>query len=401
MKILVVNTGSSSLKCSLFAMPQEDALADATVEKIGEGDGVLRFEAGETKFERPCSVHDHAQALDAVLDCMVHENGVLEDPDEIAAVGHRLVHGGEEISESVVVDDEVIAVIERNAELAPLHNPPNLVGLKAAIARFPGKRQVGVFDTAFHKSMPPEAYHYALPYEFYEKHHVRRYGFHGTSHRYVTERATRMLDMRPADCNLITMHLGNGCSAAAVRGGRCADTTMGLTPLEGLVMGTRCGDIDPALVFFFIENLGMTPAQVNEMFNRRSGLLGLSGVGNDMRELLQAAQGGHERAELAISVFCYRVKKYIGAYLAALGRVDGLVFTGGIGENGHAIRARACSGLEGLGMCLDETRNKAVVGCDGIISTDESPTRILVVHTDEALKIAQDTYGIHMQQSRK
>jgi acetate kinase len=401
MKILVINTGSSSLKCTLFAMPERKALADALVEKIGEGDGVLRMEAAGKAIQRPCRARDHEQALDAVLDGLAHESGVLADPDEIAAVGHRVVHGGEKISHSVAVDQEVIEVIRENFELAPLHNPANLAGLQAAMHRFPGKLQVGVFDTAFHKSMPPEAYLYALPYELYEKRHVRRYGFHGTSHRYVAERAAELLGMAPQDCNLITMHLGNGCSAAAVRGGRSVDTSMGLTPLEGLVMGTRCGDIDPALVFFFIENLGMEPAEVNAMLNRRSGLLGLSGVANDMRTLLEAAAGGNRRADLAIDVFCYRVKKYIGAYMAVLGRVDGLVFTGGIGENGVEVRRRACQGLEGLGIRLDQEMNRAAVGREVIISADDSRTRVLVVPTDEALKIAIDTYEIYTKQSSK
>lgn len=399
MKILVINAGSSSVKCSLFAMPDEEVLANALVEKIGEGDSLLRISAGEAKLERPCHAAGHREALDAVLECMVGELRVLSHMGEIGAVGHRVVHGGEAISRSVAVDEEVIAVIEECAHLAPLHNPPNLVGLRAAIERFPGKLQVAVFDTAFHRSMPPEAFHYALPYELYETHQVRRYGFHGTSHRYVAERAAQMLGRAPDDCNLITLHLGNGCSAAAVRAGQSVDTSMGFTPLEGLVMGTRCGDLDPALLLFFLDELGMSPAEVNTMLNRQSGLLGMSGLSNDMRELLEAAGDGNSRAELAIGTFCYRVRKYVGAYMAVLGEVHGVVFTGGIGENGDGVRARACRGLEPLGVCLDEERNRTVHGSDAVVSTDESRTKILVVHTDEALKIAQDTYEVCRQSS--
>jgi acetate kinase len=398
-KILVINAGSSSLKCSLYAMPEETELAEGLVEKIGEGDGSLRMNSPAGSVKRACDVKGHLPALDALLDCMVNEAKVLSDLREIAAVGHRVVHGGEAVSRSAPVDEELIAVIEECAHLAPLHNPPNLVGLHAAIERFPGRLQVAVFDTAFHRTMPPEAYHYALPYELYEKHRVRRYGFHGTSHRYVAERAAAMLGRRPEDCNLITLHLGNGCSAAAVRGGESVDTTMGFTPLEGLVMGTRCGDIDPALPFFFMDSLGMGAQEVNTMLNRRSGLLGVSGLSNDMRELLEAARQGNARAELAISVFCHRVRKCIGAYAAVLGRADGVVFTGGIGENGDEVRARACAGLEPLGICLDEPKNRSVHGQDAVISTDSSRTAILVVHTDEALKIAQDTYEILQRQA--
>ena len=397
-KILVVNSGSSSIKCSLFAMPQRTALAQCSVEKIGEGDAMLSFEGGEADYRRPCSAEGHAQALDVVLDCLLEpEAGVLESLDEIAAVGHRVVHGGEKVARSVAVDEDVIGVIKENFELAPLHNPPNLAGLEAALERLGGRLQVAVFDTAFHKSMPPEAYLYAIPYEFYQQRHVRRYGFHGTSHRYVAERAAEMLSVEPQRCNLITLHLGNGCSATAVKGGRSIDTSMGMTPLEGLVMGTRCGDIDPALSFFLIEKVGMSPQEAYDLLNRRSGLAGLSGVGNDMREVLAAAASGNRRAELAIKLFCYRVKKYIGAYHAVLGRLDGVVFTAGIGENSPAVRGRICRGLEPLGIRLDEQKNQAAVGREALISGDDSPVAVLVVPTDEALKIAIDTYEIYLQ----
>jgi len=397
-KILVVNSGSSSIKCSLFAMPRRQVLAQCNVEKIGEGDSVLTFEAGETRFQRPCRAEGHAQALDVVVDFLLgEETDVLESLDEICAVGHRVVHGGEKIARSVVLDQHVIEVIKDNIELAPLHNPPNLAALNAALERLGDRLQVAVFDTAFHRSMPPEAYLYAIPYELYEKHHLRRYGFHGTSHRYVSERAAEMLSLAPERCNLITLHLGNGCSAAAVRGGESVDTSMGLTPLEGLVMGTRCGDIDPALFFFLTETLDMSPQEVYDLLNRRSGLAGVSGVGNDMREVLEAAGAGNRRAEAAVEIFCYRVKKYIGAYHAVLGRLDGVVFTAGIGENSPPVRRRICRGLEPLGIELDEEKNLAAVGRQGVISADDSPVAVLVVPTDEALKIAVDTYELYLE----
>ena len=399
-KILVINCGSSSIKCTLFAMPERKVLADCLVEKIGEGDAALSFEAAGRSIERACQASDHAQALDVALKCFVEEDGVLQGLNEIAAVGHRVVHGAEKITESVPVDAEVMAVIRENFLLAPLHNPPNLTGLEAATKELPGRLQVAVFDTAFHTSMPPEAYMYALPYELYAKHGVRRYGFHGTSHRYVAEQAAEMLGRPLSGCNLITLHLGNGCSVTAVRGGKSVDTSMGMTPLEGLVMGTRSGDIDPALPYFFGENLGMSPKEVYELLNRRSGLAGLGGVGNDMRQIIAAARKGEERAELALSVFCYRARKYIGAYLAVLGRLDAVVFTAGIGENAAEVRRRICAGLEPLGIRLDERANKQAVGRAAVISAPGSPAAVLVVPTDEALKIAIDTYEVYLQQSK-
>jgi acetate kinase len=333
----------------------------------------------------------------------LEEGGALGSLGEIAAVGHRVVHGGEKISESVAVDDEVIQAIEENATLAPLHNPPNLTGLRAAMDRLPDRLQVAVFDTAFHQSMPPSAYLYALPYELYQRHHIRRYGFHGTSHRYVAERAAQILGRSREECNLITMHLGNGCSAAAVERGRSVDTTMGLTPLEGLVMGTRCGDIDPSLPFLFTDMLGMSPQEVYDLLNRRSGLVGLSGVSNDMREIIEAAESDGEesgRARKALQVFSYRVKKYIGAYCAVLGELDAVVFTAGIGENCPQVRQMACEGLQQMGIQVDERRNEATVGQEGIISLDGSRVSVLIVPTDEELKIASDTYEVYCRQQQ-
>jgi acetate kinase len=346
-------------------------------------------------------VQDHGQALELFLETLLEDSDALNDLGDIAAVGHRVVHGGEKISESVAVDEEVIEAIEENATLAPLHNPPNLTGLRAAMERLPDRMQVAVFDTAFHQSMPPSAYLYALPYELYRRNHIRRYGFHGTSHRYVAERAAKILGASPTDCNLITIHLGNGCSAAAVRQGRSVDTSMGLTPLEGLVMGTRCGDIDPSLPFLFTDMLGMSPQEVYNLLNRRSGLAGLSGVSNDMREIIEAAETDDEaadRAQKALDVFCYRVKKYIGAYCAVLGQLDAVVFTAGIGENCPPVRQKSCEGLQPLGITLDETRNSEIVGCEGEVSAPDSEVRILVVPTDEELKIASDTYEIYSRQ---
>jgi acetate kinase len=398
MKILVINSGSSSLKCTLFQMPERRPIADALVERIGEGDAEITFDAGPVSFKRSIKVHNHSEALDAVLGCLQKESGgALASLDEIGAVGHRVVHGGEKFSSSVAVDEDVIRAIRENFELAPLHNPPNLLGIEASMERLKGRLQVAVFDTAFHETMPRQAYLYALPYELYEKHHIRRYGFHGISHRYVAEKAAQMLSKHPQQCNLITLHLGNGCSATAVKGGKSVDTSMGLTPLEGLAMGTRVGDADPTVIFYLMEKMGMSPQETHDLLNRRSGLAGMSGVGNDMRKIIAAAQGGNERAELAIEVFCYRAKKYIGAYLAALGGADGIVFTAGIGENSPEIRRRICQGLESLGICLDDKKNRAAVGREAIISSEQSRVAVMVVPTDEALMIAIDTYEIYLQ----
>ncbi|MBS3761737.1 MAG: acetate kinase [Planctomycetes bacterium] len=399
-KILVINSGSSSLKCSLFSMPASRKLANFHVERIGEEESSFRFESETNQIERSCDAPDHSSALQLALETFISASGPIEDLDEIAAVGHRVVHGGEKVSESVAVDDKVLSVIRENISLAPLHNPPNLTGLEAAMNRLPDRLQVAVFDTAFHQSMPEKAFLYAIPYELYEKDHVRRYGFHGTSHGYVAERAAKILGKPFSECDLITMHLGNGCSAAAISHGKSVDTSMGLTPLEGLVMGTRCGDIDPALSFHFTENLGMNPREVYDLLNRRSGLEGLSGVSNDMRELSEASETGNHRAQVAMEVFCYRAKKYIGAYMAALGRLDAVIFTAGIGENSARVRKMICSDLENLGIELDEEKNRKVRAEEAALSTESSPVSILCVPTDEALKIAMDTFELYKRQSQ-
>jgi len=392
MRIVVINAGSSSLKCTLFAMPQKQALATGTVEKIGEGNSLLHYEGSRGTTTDECEVQDHEQALRLLTrHFAAPDTGVLHRLDEVDAVGHRVVHGGE-LSGSVLIDEHVTETIRQMAALAPLHNPPNLVGIEAARRLWPGRPQVAVFDTAFHAGMPPHAFLYAVPYSLYTERHVRVYGFHGTSHRYVTHRAAEILGIPVGQMNMITLHLGNGCSAAAVRNGRSIDTSMGMTPLEGLVMGTRCGDVDPALPYFLNVWFGLSPAEVYELLNRRSGLLGLSGVSNDMRQVMAAAEQGNERAALALEVFAYRVRKYIGAYYAVLGRVDAVVFTAGIGERSAPMRSRCCRGLEGLGIMLDEHKNAESDGKEAVISLPDSPVSVLVVPTNEALQIAIETY---------
>ncbi len=394
MKILAINAGSSSLKFTLFQMPERRALATGQVEKIGQRGAILSYGAGNRTLKEPCEADTHRAALEILMRHLLSDRaGVVSSLDEISAAGHRVVHGGV-LSQSVLVDEKTEALIKEYSTLAPLHNPYNLAGLHAAREMLPGKPHVAVFDTAFHASMPREAFLYAVPYALYEEHHVRVYGFHGTSHRYVTYRAAEMLGKPVEALNLITMHLGNGCSAAAVKGGRSLDTSMGMTPLQGLVMGTRSGDVDVGLLFFLTDWLNMAPADVYEMLNRRSGLLGVSGVSNDVREILKAAQAGNERAEVALDVFAYRARKYIGAYMAVLGRLDAVAFTAGIGENCPELRRRICAGLEGLGIVLDRKLNEDAVGKAATISAAGSQVSVLVVPTDEALQIAIETYDV-------
>ncbi|MCC6680280.1 MAG: acetate kinase [Phycisphaeraceae bacterium] len=395
MKVLVVNCGSSSIKYQLFEMPNRQVLSKGLVERIGERESAMSFTQGGQTHRRTCEVRDHEEAMALILETLLAGDGeaVLSDISQIKAVGHRVVHGGEAFTGSVLIDEKVIASIERVADLAPLHNPPNLVGIRAAMHEMPDVPQIACFDTAFHTTIPPVAYLYALPYELYEKFGIRRYGFHGTSHRYVARRAAEMLGRHKYDINCITCHLGNGSSAAAVRNGRSVDTSMGLTPLEGLVMGTRTGDFDPAILFYLADK-GYDAATLNDMCNKKSGVLGLSGLSNDMRTLGEQARAGHKRAQLAIDVFCYRIKKYIGAYAAVLGRLDAVIFTGGIGENAADLRAKMCSELNLLGITIDEQRNSETVGREGRITTDASPTAVLVIPTNEEAAIANDTYEL-------
>ena len=393
MKILVINSGSSSIKYKFYEMPARTVLASGLCEKIGETAGRITHQAGEQKKVEERTFPDHAAALEKILSLLTGNGGVLADRSEIGGVGHRLVHGGESFSAPILISDDVVQAVRDNIPLAPLHNPPNLLGVEVARRLLPGVPQVGVFDTAFHQTMEPHAYLYALPYRLYREHKIRRYGFHGTSHAYVSRQAAKMLDRPPAEVNVITCHLGNGASMAAVRGGKTVDTTMGLTPLEGLVMGTRAGDFDPAIIFHLIDHVGMEPKAINTLLNKESGLLGLSGKTNDMREIEKLAAQGDQQAKLALKVYCYRIRKYIGALTAVLGHVDALVFTAGVGENSATVRALCVAGLDELGYIIDQEKNAAAHGAVDI-AAHHSRSRILVIPTDEEVEIAEQTYGI-------
>jgi acetate kinase len=392
MKVLVINAGSSSVKYQLYQMPEERVLAKGNLERIGEEMSKLSHFYDEQGYTVEKKVADHDTAMELILQTLVSEKvGAIERISEIGAVGHRVVHGGEEFTGSIVITDEVVKSIEKFADLAPLHNPPNLTGIWAAQHNLPDATQVACFDTAFHATIPQVAYLYALPYELYEKYRVRRYGFHGTSHRYVARRAAKLMGKGKYDVNVITCHLGNGCSITAVKNGHSVDTSMGLTPLEGVVMGTRSGDFDPAILFYLFEK-GYSVKELNAICNKKSGLLGISGRSNDMRNLRELAAGGDSRARLAIDIFAYRVKKYLGTYTAVLGRVDAVVFTGGIGENGADLRAQICSDQSQIGIEIDPTRNAATLRKEGLISTEDSRVKVFVIPTDEEAAIAKDTY---------
>jgi acetate kinase len=402
-RILVLNLGSSSLKYDFLDSTRPEQVFKGLVERIGEGEAVHRMERGKEGGKASVAAPNHEAALRLVLDGLTSpEGGVLSGLDGITAVGHRVVHGGDRYSASVLIDDDVLEEIRRTSALAPLHNPINLRGIELCRQLLPGVPQVAVFDTAFHQSMPKHAYLYALPYELYEKHQIRRYGFHGTSHKYVAMKAAAHMRRSFQSVRLITCHLGNGTSVAAVDHGRVIDTSMGLTPLEGLVMGTRSGDLDPGIVLHLCNQLGMSPSEVDRILNRESGLKGLSGISNDMREIVGAAEEGNPRAILAVQVFCYRLKKYIGAYVAALGGLDALVFTGGIGEHSSWIRARACQGLGHMGIALDEDLNQGAnpkVGSAANIAAEGASAQVLVVPTDEEGMIARETEAV-LKQSR-
>ena len=394
MKVLVLNSGSSSIKYQLFQADDWRVLAAGAVNRIGEPRGEFtgrwRDAAGEDRsFALNQTIANHRDGLGLIV-ARLRETGVLAGKGDLTAVGHRVVHGGEAFQRPTRIDAAVMAVIRGMIPLAPLHNPANLAGIEVALHLFPGVPQVAVFDTSFHQTMPPAAYRYALPEDLYQAHRVRRYGFHGTSHAYVSRRAAALLGQDPRDCNLITLHLGNGASATAVRGGESIDTSMGLTPLEGLVMGTRCGDLDPAIHFYLAHNLGMDIPALDDLLNRRSGLLGLCGV-NDMREIHRRIGQGDPAAALALDVFCHRLRKYLGAYWVELGRLDALVFTGGIGENDAEVRARTCAGLASMGIRLDEEANQARAQIERRISRPESPVAVLVIPTNEELEIARQT----------
>ncbi len=394
MKVAVINCGSSSIKYQVFGLPDFIMLAAGLIEKIGSNESHLRQRrrtADGTFDEQVYSKRllDHREAFDFMAQ-VNSEHRIIQDESELFGIGHRVVHGGETFRQPTVIDDEVTAAIRRLIPLAPLHNPSNLLGIEIARERFPGVPQVAVFDTAFHQTLPPNAFHYATPHHWYSEHQVRRYGFHGTSHHYVSKEAARYLGKSPERTNLITLHLGNGASATAVQRGLSIDTSMGLTPLEGLIMGTRSGDIDPALHFFMMRETSMSADELEKSLNSQGGLKGICGL-NDMREIIDQAGSGNARAKLAIEMFCYRIKKYVGAYIAVLGCVDAIVFTGGIGENASVIREKACKGLEHLGIAVDGAKNEAALGSIAEIQKDGAPVKVLVVRTDEELEIARQT----------
>ena len=393
MKVLVINAGSSSVKYQLYQMPEADVIAKGLVERIGDEGSKLTQTASGEKHDIVQPIADHEQAMALILEALVNKDyGVISDVSEIASVGHRVVHGGEEFSGSMIIDEKVVASIEKFSDLAPLHNPPNLTGIRAAQHGLPNAKQVACFDTSFHATIPEVAYMYALPYELYEEYRVRRYGFHGTSHRYVARKCTELMGVGKYDANVITCHLGNGCSITAVKEGKSVDTSMGLTPLEGLVMGTRSGDFDPAILFY-LSDKGYSIKDLNTLCNKKSGLLGISGESNDMRNLSELAAKGDKKAQLAIDIFAYRVKKYIGTYTAVLGKVDAVVFTGGIGENAVDLRAQICSDQEQIGIEIDAEVNTATHG-QGCVSTDASRVKVYVIPTDEEFAIAADTYEL-------
>lgn len=392
MKILVINCGSSSCKFQLFETSTGDVLAKGNAERIGI-DGKLTYKApGKEDYISTEAMPDHKVAVKMILAALVDkDHGVLSDISEIKAVGHRVLHGGKYYSKSVIVNDDVKKVIRDCFPLGPLHNPANLTGIEACESVLPaGTPQVAVFDTAFHMTMPPKAYTYALPYELSEKYDIRRYGFHGTSHRYVSHRAAEFLGKKYEDLKIITCHLGNGSSFAAVDHGKCVDTSMGLTPLAGICMGTRCGDIDPAIVPFLMKNENLTPDEIDTLMNKKSGVEGLSGVSSDFRDLEKASREGNERATLALEMFEYQARKIIGSYAAAMGGVDVIVFTAGIGENTDYIRAAACEGLGFMGVEIDPSKNNGVRS-EAVISSDNSKVTVAIIPTNEELAIAQET----------
>ena len=395
MNILVINAGSSSLKYQLLNPETQQVLAKGLCERIGiDGKFTYKPEGKTAVKEADVAMPTHNEAIKAVLDALVDkDNGVIGSMKEIDAVGHRVVHGGEKFAKSVLITDEVMAAIEECNPLAPLHNPANIIGIKACQALMPGTPMVAVFDTAFHQTMPAAAYMYALPYEYYEKDKVRRYGFHGTSHKYVTQRAAAMLGKPLEEVKLISCHLGNGSSIAAVDGGKSVDTSMGFTPLAGLPMGTRCGDIDAGILQYLMNKYGMDIDKMLNVLNKKSGVEGLSCVSSDFRDLENAAAEGNEKAELAQKKFAYEVRKYVGAYAAAMGGVDAVIFTAGVGENDKVIRAMACQGLEFMGLKLDETAND-VRGKETVISAADSKVKVLLIPTNEELMIAIDTAAL-------
>ena len=391
MKILVINAGSSSLKYQLIDMQDESVIAKGLVERIGIEGSKLTHKYDGKEFELTVPMKDHSAAMKHVLDALMDaEHGVIKSIDEIGAVGHRVLHGGDKFTASCIIDQPCLDAIEECIPLGPLHNPANLMGIRACQSVMPGTQMVAVFDTAFHQTMPKTAYMYGVPYEFYEKYHIRRYGFHGTSHRFVSARAIELLGLKGKESKIIVCHLGNGSSLSAVVNGKCVDTSMGLTPLEGVLMGTRSGDLDPAVVECIANNEHLTPTETLNLLNKKSGLMGLSGVSSDMRDVYTAAEAGNERAQMTLDIWAYRVKKYIGAYAAAMGGLDAVIFTAGIGENDKRSRASVCEGLEFMGIKLDPEKNN-IRGVEAEISAADSKVKVWVIPTNEELAIARDT----------
>ncbi|HPE38300.1 MAG TPA: acetate kinase [Bacillota bacterium] len=395
MKVLVINAGSSSLKYQLIETQNGDVLAKGGAERIGLDDAlIVHGKKGADKVTISIDLPDHKAATEAFLGLLVDmEHGVISSMDEIDAVGHRVVHGGEKFASSALINDSVKTAIRECFPLAPLHNPANMIGIEACEAAMPNVPQVAVFDTAFHQTMEPKAFMYALPYEVYENHRVRRYGFHGTSHSFVSKRAAKILNKPYESLRIITCHLGNGSSISAVNCGKCMDTSMGLTPLAGICMGTRCGDIDPAIVTFLMEKEGLDMKGIDNLMNKKSGVAGISGVSSDFRDLQAAAEAGNKRARLALDMFIYQCRKFIGSYAAAMGGVDAIVFTAGIGENTDYIRKGACEGLDFMGISIDDVKNNGNRS-EAIISKDDAKVKVLVVPTNEELAIAMETESL-------
>ncbi len=396
MKILVLNCGSSSVKYKLIDTADEKVLAEGGVEKIGLNDGFLKYkQADGNKAIKELGLTDHKGAVKAVLDILTDpKDGCIKSYSEIDAVGHRVVHGGEKFAKSVLLTDEVLQQVKDCYDLAPLHNPANVTGIEAVEEILPGIKQVGVFDTAFHQTMPAKSYMYALPYKYYQEDGVRRYGFHGTSHRYVSQRVCEILGVDPKDVKIITCHVGNGGSITAIEGGKSVDTSMGLTPTEGLMMGTRVGDVDPGALTFLMKKHNLSADDIQRLINKESGVGGVSGVSSDMREIEAAVNAGDPRATLALDMYEQRITKYIGAYAAEMGGVDIIVFTGGVGENQTSLRSNVCKPLGFMGVKLNEELNAKTRGTDTVISTDASKVKVVVVPTDEELMIARDTEAI-------
>lgn len=398
MKILVINAGSSSLKYQLIDMTDESVLAKGLCDRIGIDGGNFKHKVpGRDDYKLDVEMKNHEEAVKLVIDTLTDsEHGVISSMSEIGAVGHRVVHGAEKFSKSVVINDEVIATVEECCELSPLHNPSNLTGIRACAEIMGDVPQVAVFDTGFHQTMPDYAYLYPIPYKYYTKYHIRRYGFHGTSHRYVSQRAADMLGKKPEYLKIVTCHLGNGSSIAAIDGGKCLDTTMGMTPLEGIMMGTRSGSIDPAIITFLMEKENMSVADIDKMLNKQSGILGISEKTSDNRDIEQGAREGDPRCQLIESMLCHQLTKYVGGYIAAMGGCDAIVFTGGIGENNPHYRKRVAQKLEFMGVKIDDAKNDAAKrnGLEADVSAEGSYPKVLVIPTNEELMIAKDTYEL-------